>query len=168
MLNNQRVKTVREELRLNQKAFADKLAFTQSYISKLEKGEIRVTNDFINALVSTFGVNEEWLLTGNGNIFSLEKIKAIESKVANIDYNLLYEVISAVMEHLKENNYSATAAQKTKLITTFYKYFSRNVRSLDLSTIRKHVEFSADIVLEIMDDEEAGKSGHAKIIADKF
>lgn len=64
-----RIKLLRDELGLSMAAFGDKIKMTNSNVSKMEK-DLRVVTDRTIALIcSEFKVNEEWLRTGEGEMF---------------------------------------------------------------------------------------------------
>jgi transcriptional regulator with XRE-family HTH domain len=66
---NERIKELRKTLGLSQEAFAERLGLKGSAVSHLESGRRNVTTQNINAICREFGVNEEWLRTGNGSMF---------------------------------------------------------------------------------------------------
>jgi transcriptional regulator with XRE-family HTH domain len=68
----QRIKLLRESLKLSQKEFCKLLSLSGGYIAGVEVN-IREANDrLIKLIVSEFGVNEEWLRTGNGQMFDAD------------------------------------------------------------------------------------------------
>lgn len=66
---NQRIKTLRMELGLTQTAFADKIGITGAAITRMEKGDRNPSEQTIISICREFGVNEEWLRSGEGNMF---------------------------------------------------------------------------------------------------
>jgi transcriptional regulator with XRE-family HTH domain len=63
-----RIKFLRKSLKLNQTEFAEKLGITYSTISKIETGS-QLTDQNIRTICLTFGVSEQWLRTGEGDMF---------------------------------------------------------------------------------------------------
>ncbi|WP_337982836.1 helix-turn-helix domain-containing protein [Lysinibacillus sp. C5.1] len=64
-----RLKLLRDSLDLSMASFGEKIMMTSSNISKMEK-DLRVVTDRTIALISNeFGVNEQWLRTGEGAMF---------------------------------------------------------------------------------------------------
>ncbi|MEN6594005.1 MAG: helix-turn-helix transcriptional regulator [Clostridiaceae bacterium] len=61
-----RIKDVRKEKRLTQAAFAEKLGITPSYVSKLEASKESASETLIRLICMEFGVNQKWLLNGEG------------------------------------------------------------------------------------------------------
>lgn len=68
---NTRIKELRKTLGLSQSEFAIKIGIGQTGISSIERGNSIVTDRTINQIVSTFGVDENWLRTGEGEPFPL-------------------------------------------------------------------------------------------------
>lgn len=67
---NERIKWVRKELGLSMIEFGDKLGIVHSAVSMIESGKRSVSNQVIKAICNSFGVNETWLLTGDGEPFA--------------------------------------------------------------------------------------------------
>ena len=70
---NERLKSLRISLGMNQKDFGERIEVAQTYLSQIEKGDRHVT-DKISKIVclqnwNGKSVNEEWFLTGNGEMF---------------------------------------------------------------------------------------------------
>jgi transcriptional regulator with XRE-family HTH domain len=67
---NQRIKKVRESLDLSQRTFSKLLSASGGYIAGIEVGLRRANARLIKLIVSEFGVSEDWLRTGKGEMFS--------------------------------------------------------------------------------------------------
>lgn len=62
-----RVKWVRLQHTLTLQAFADRIGFDKSYVSRIEAGKaVNPTLDFISAISKEFGVSHAWLIDGSG------------------------------------------------------------------------------------------------------
>lgn len=66
---NERIKELRKHLNLTQDEFGTKLGVAKSSISNIEKGRYGVTDQMIKLMVKEFSVNENWLRTGDGEMF---------------------------------------------------------------------------------------------------
>lgn len=64
-----RLKILREALGKSQTALADDLHMSPSTISLIESGNRNLTERMVHALANQYGVSEEWLLTGEGEMF---------------------------------------------------------------------------------------------------
>lgn len=69
-----RIKSLREDLNLSQEAFGAKIGLTRSGVSNIENGQRSVSERHIKLLVSAFHVSEQWLRTGEGEMY--EKVPA--------------------------------------------------------------------------------------------
>ncbi len=66
---NERLKQVRKALGLNQTEFARHLGITQTAYSMIENGVRPLASKYIKVICSTFHVDENWLVTGSGEMF---------------------------------------------------------------------------------------------------
>lgn len=64
-----RVKQVRSELELTQIEFGTKTGISQSHLTAIESGKRVVTEKTLKVICATFNVSEEWLRTGEGEMF---------------------------------------------------------------------------------------------------
>lgn len=65
---NDRIGILLDKLKITKTAFAESLRVSQQYISKLTK-KGNPSNLLIDDICKKYGVNEEWLRTGTGEIF---------------------------------------------------------------------------------------------------
>lgn len=65
---NDRIKKLRKEMNLSQEKFGELLGITKSGVSDIESGRRKVTDQHVIMLANN-GVSEEWLRTGNGDMF---------------------------------------------------------------------------------------------------
>jgi transcriptional regulator with XRE-family HTH domain len=72
MTINERLVELRKSLKIKQSEFAQKIGMKQSTLSTLELGNNPVSDRYIKLICLSFGVSEEWLRTGNGNMFKPE------------------------------------------------------------------------------------------------
>lgn len=64
-----RIKKIRKELDLTQQKFADKLKVGRNNIAGYETGKRSPSDAVISLICREFNVNEEWLRTGQGEMF---------------------------------------------------------------------------------------------------
>ena len=81
---NNRLKIVRKKTGLNQNDFADALGIYVSNISSYESGRRNPSDAFISLICSKYGINEEWLRDGTGNMEAI-KPDDFTSAVVQID-----------------------------------------------------------------------------------
>ena len=65
-----RMKKLREALNLSQKEFASGLKLKDTAISKYETGLVKPGADVLSKIGETYKVNLNWLITGDGDMFS--------------------------------------------------------------------------------------------------
>ena len=66
---NSRVKLIRTQLNLSQKAFGKRLGVTAAGISKIESGQRNLTDQMAILMCKEFDINEAWLRNGSGEMF---------------------------------------------------------------------------------------------------
>jgi transcriptional regulator with XRE-family HTH domain len=64
-----RLKSIRENLNLNQSQFAESLGLKQGSYSAIENNKANLTDTVILLLKYRFSINDDWLLTGKGEMF---------------------------------------------------------------------------------------------------
>ncbi len=69
MTVNERIKQVRQALRLSQAKFAKGISISNGYIAGIELGNRKANDRIIKLICSEYGVSEQWLKTGSGNMF---------------------------------------------------------------------------------------------------
>lgn len=67
---NERLFKLRKMLKLTQEDLGNRLGVTKAAISKLENGERNLTPQMTKLICREFGVNEKWLLYGDGEIIT--------------------------------------------------------------------------------------------------
>lgn len=84
----ERLKELRKTLGLTLESFGEKVGVGKSSISRLENGTNNLTEQMILAICREFNVNEEWLRTGEGEMFlKLDR----EMEIARLTRDLLLE-----------------------------------------------------------------------------
>jgi transcriptional regulator with XRE-family HTH domain len=71
---NERVTEIRKAKGLNQTDFARKIGITQASLSLIELGKSKLTEANIRLICLSFGVNEEWLREGKGEMLDDEAL----------------------------------------------------------------------------------------------
>ena len=81
---NQRIKKVRMKVDLTQNAFGEALGISRAAVQKLESGENNPSEQTIRAICEKFGVNRQWLETGDESIQPYEREPALETEVRSL------------------------------------------------------------------------------------
>jgi transcriptional regulator with XRE-family HTH domain len=66
---NRRIIAVRKAMNMKQGEFAEKMGVKQATLSMIELGNNPVSDRYIKLIYLTFGVSEQWLRTGEGEMF---------------------------------------------------------------------------------------------------
>lgn len=75
---NERVREIRKALGLTQLAFGERLGLKQNTIATIESGKRGVTQAFALAVCRAFGVNPDYLLDGQGQMFAPKESLALD------------------------------------------------------------------------------------------
>ena len=104
---NERIREIREYLKLSRNDFGERLGMSGDSINNLERGRV-VIKDFIIKLISQeFNVDENWLRTGEGSMFTLELDEdtvLVEQLLNEYDNPLFSEIKSLVFNIMKVYN----------------------------------------------------------------
>ncbi len=71
-----RLKTLRKTLHMTQSEFAQRIGLGQSSLAMLEQGRRRFNEKHVKLVCSAFGVQERWLRTGEGDMFTSSPYEA--------------------------------------------------------------------------------------------
>lgn len=71
---------LRKHLKLSQEKFGEMLGVSGAAVSKIESGDRGLTNTMFKMICREFNANEEWLRTGEGEMFLVED--STESELA--------------------------------------------------------------------------------------
>lgn len=69
MTLGERIKKVRKDKDLTQQEFCKQIGLKRNSISLVESGKRNISDQAIKSICREFHVNEEWLRTGNGDMF---------------------------------------------------------------------------------------------------
>ena len=108
---NERIKQVRLSAKLSQTEFAEKILVSRSAVCKMESGENSPSEQTVKLICQEFNVSQDWLRTGNGEMFvELSKDEQISAMLGEIqrlgDENFKYRLVSALCK-LSESDWTA-------------------------------------------------------------
>ena len=78
-------------LHLTQPQFAERLGYSQTYISLVERGERELSGDLVASILSEIKTSKSWLLYGSGTPFDAEAATKDALSLFRSSYNLLPE-----------------------------------------------------------------------------
>ena len=104
MTQGERVKQLRTALDLTLEKFGERVGVGKAAISKLEKNENRLSDQMIKSICREFNVNYDWLVYGEGEMFS-ELPKTILDELCRA-YDLDETDRKLIQEYIKMNKQS--------------------------------------------------------------
>lgn len=91
---DKRLKIIRKQLNLTQEEFANILGVKRTSYASYETGRVIPASPFIKLICNKYSINEEWLVSGTGEIFInsngdlLELLKS-KYKLSNFEFKIL-------------------------------------------------------------------------------
>ena len=74
LLNN-KIKLIRETLNLSQREFGKKIGVSRDVISNIEYSRVQPKELLLQHICECYGVNEEWLKNGKGEMFKSDPVE---------------------------------------------------------------------------------------------
>lgn len=100
MTQGERVCAVRKKRGMTMEQFGGHLGVSKTAISRIEKGNRGLTEQMLISICREFGVNEDWLRTGVGDMFIPEDVRYLNSvsKLGNEQNSFKKFCINMLME----------------------------------------------------------------------
>lgn len=121
MTEHERIIEVRKNISLTQEEFGKRIGVTRAAVSNIESGNRGVTDQMRRSICREFGISEEWLRNGTGNMYDnveksarlmewavdimKEKDDSIKKKVVNLlmslnesDWDLIAELAKRIKD----------------------------------------------------------------------
>ena len=148
---NHRLKEIRTRLNLSQEEFGSRIGIkSRAHISSLESGSRNITDRIIKDLVSVYNVNEEWLRTGEGDMFN-------ESDTFSLDDYAKQKKLTELEFNILKTYMELDPDVRKAILSTF-----KNTLSLDMEN-REKVEEKIDNMVELIETEpKSGKDEPSK------
>ena len=103
---NDRVKKIRQESGITQAQFADKIGLSRNYVAMIEIGQREPSDRTILDICREFGVHEDWLRTGKGEMFLPksrgQEIGEIVKAAAQHDPETAAKFFSSLLEEMSD------------------------------------------------------------------
>lgn len=128
MTQGERVREVRKSFGLTLEKFGDRIGLKKNSVSQIENGKNELTDGNTLAICREYNVSEEWLRTGNGEMFiepdtfSLDEFAKthgateLELEIMKAYFELDADIRKAVMEHFKSKLRTAVDANAALLV----------------------------------------------------
>ena len=98
-----RIKSIRLNEKLTQEEFGSKLNMSRDKIFNIESGRKIIKSDDIEKVCSTFNINEEWMISGKGNMYKTsDKSKKISDNLHKLSESELFNNAVSKLSELNE------------------------------------------------------------------
>ncbi|MCI8509496.1 MAG: helix-turn-helix transcriptional regulator [Lachnospiraceae bacterium] len=121
---DKRIKEIRESAGLTQVEFGKKIGLARNTIANYETGNRIPSNIVINSICREFGISEEWLRTGNGEMYKIaeDQTSLIVSDLLKED-NPFYDIILEITK-----TYQQLDSKSKKVLQDFSKELLKNMK----------------------------------------
>lgn len=131
MTQGERIKAIRKDKDMTLEQFGERLGVTKVTISRIETGTRSLTDQMVRSICREFNVNEEWLRTGEGEMFAkLSEDEEIADLVSDVledgKNNPFYGII---LEIVRTYNELSPASQE--VMKDFSKKLIENIKKED-------------------------------------
>lgn len=101
---NERIKELRKALGLTLEKFGERLGVSRAALSNIENGNRSVTDQMFKSVCREFSVNEEWLRTGEGDMFQIpdDEDAALISEVLENPDDKFYQMLLNMVRTYKQ------------------------------------------------------------------
>ncbi len=129
----ERIREIRKKNKLSQTEFGKKIGVSRSVISNIEYNSVEPSDLIIKAICAEYGINEEWIRTGKGDINSGEEIKKIVQALAD-----KYEFNENAVKLLE--NYLKLKEEYRVVIDKLLEFFASHEESANKSSSEKRIK----------------------------
>ena len=128
MTAGERIKLIRKSLGATLEKFGEPLGVTKAAISRLENNVNSITDQMVLSICREYNVNEEWLRTGEGEMFvKLSPAEEVATYVSDLleddGENPLYGIIIQIMR-----TYSGLSPKSQEVIRNFARQLAENIK----------------------------------------
>lgn len=115
---NERIKQLRNKLKLSQSAFGERLGVSRDMVNNLERGRVDIKDHIVKLISSEYGVNEDWLRYGTEpmyiqpEVFSLDdfakerEATPLEIEAIKAYFDLDPSIRKMLVQHFKKRLFS--------------------------------------------------------------
>lgn len=104
----ERIKQVRNMVKMSQRAFADKIGISGPSVARLESGENNPSEQTIVLICEKFGINRKWLETGEGERLASSQSDSLIPRLQKVlaNYPALANALGAAIKVMKEEDFA--------------------------------------------------------------
>lgn len=148
---NERIKELRKALNLTMEKFGERVGVTRSAMSNIENGNRNLTEQMLRSICREFSVNEEWLRTGEGEMFVISRNDYIEMVSRSYGLDKIDEAIITA--------YMALDPQKRAIIKEYILTVAKTYSENDPASVQAKIDAEVDAYRKEL---EAAAKGAAK------
>ena len=96
----ERIKEIRQDNNLSQKAFGELLGVSRDVITNIEYGRVKPKQLLLNHMCKVFNINKEWLIEGTGEMYIVPLNTIKQAKIIaelNTNRQELHELIEKIL-----------------------------------------------------------------------
>lgn len=145
-----RLKAARKTLKMTQANFAKAFGMSQSGYAAIEIGDRPLNDRIIKAVCTTFDINENWLRTGAGSMFTKDDRNILSE--LSIKFQLTAEQLSLI-----ETFISLPDAERNMLVS-----FAENAAAKSKAARQEQSDYDAEterLIEQLRQEREAEKKG---------
>lgn len=117
---NERVKILRKSLGLSGEKFGQKLGVQKTAVSKIERGENKLTEQMIKSICREFNVNEDWIRNGTEPMYIElsrdEQIAGFIGSVLSTEKETFKKRLIRVLSQLNEDEWEFLEQKARELV----------------------------------------------------
>jgi transcriptional regulator with XRE-family HTH domain len=136
--HKERLKIVRDELRLSQQELAEKLGVPVHKIKDVEGGKTKITVELAGRLEECFHLEFKWLLTGQGSMRAEVQPPPLAQPV-HVNTELLRGILEAVESGLARGAVGVNPAKKAMLVSLLYEHSVETGKGVEAETVDKYL-----------------------------
>ena len=108
---NERIKSLRKSLSMTQEEFSKQIGLSRNFIAQVEIGTKTPSDRTISDICREFNVNEEWLRTGEGEMFiqksKEEQLGEMLAEITKADDESFKKRLIVALANLDENGWDS-------------------------------------------------------------
>ncbi len=141
MTIGQRIRILRNELKLTQVEFGERIGLKQAVIGQMENNTRNITDRTIASICEKFNVRKEWLCDGSGNMFIETESSLISQLVNEFNLDVLDRKIIECYLKLAPSQRMAVKEYVTSLVSAVSgEFHNHNEIDCEVESYRRELE----------------------------
>ena len=148
-----RIKLLRKHFGFTQEKFSKRINRTAGFIGKVETGRCNASDETIHAICSAFGVREEWLINGTGEMLEKEHesvdLSGIGSRIRQVRNGLTQQEFADKIGFHKNQVYYVEKGKiipSDEFLSKVSKVFDTNLNWLKTGVYRENDKVDEELI----------------------